>query len=112
MSMLFAARALEGCAGAAIQTAGTALLKGYYTTEQEDRPMALIFLVMSVGGLLGPPFGGIAHHFGGWSYPFLFMTGIALLVTLSAMCFVTETEERPAAVPVEHLFQKQIVGIL
>jgi len=121
MYMLFAARALEGLAGSAIQTAGTSLLKGYYTPEQEDRPMALIFLVMSIGGLLGPPFGGLLHEFGtpfggvtgsGWAFPFWVMACFTLAVALPAACILTENDERPPNTPMEYLFHKQIIGTL
>lgn len=112
MYMLFGARALEGFAGAAIQSAGTSLLKGYYSAEQEDRPMALTFLVMSLGGLLGPPFGGVVHHFGGWKLPFLCMASFTLLVTVLAAFTLTENEERLINTPMRDLCHKQIIGIL
>lgn len=74
--------------------------------------MALVFLVMSVGGLLGPPCGGLAYHLAGWSFPFIGMALFALLVALPSVCVLKDNEHREEDSALQYIWNKQIFGIL
>ena len=62
--------------------------------------MGLVFLVMSVGSVLGPPLGGILHELGGWHLPFHVcgVAGATILVAATMCVTDPEDEADPASV--------------
>ena len=93
------ARMLQGAAGAAVWTAGLALVADIYPTEKRGWALGIAMSGTSLGTLLGPPVGGVLHDWGGYRLPFLMAAGFALVtgvVMLAVLPRMTRLQSRPA----------------
>jgi MFS family permease len=71
LALLFAARAIQGIAGALTWTAGLALVAARYPSTERAAVFARLFVATGAGTLLGPPLGGILFAAGGFRLPFM-----------------------------------------
>jgi MFS family permease len=72
------ARFLQGASAAATWVAGLALLADTYPSHELGSAMGLVMTAMSLGMLLGPPFGGFVYEWGGYQLPFIIASGISI----------------------------------
>jgi MFS family permease len=72
------ARFLQGASAAATWVAGLALLADTYPSHELGSAMGLVMTAMSLGMLLGPPFGGFVYQLGGYQLPFIIASGISI----------------------------------
>ncbi len=72
------ARFLQGASAAATWVAGLALLADTYPSHELGSAMGLVMTAMSMGMLLGPPFGGFVYQWGGYQLPFIIASGISI----------------------------------
>jgi len=80
--MLFAARAVQGAAGAMSWTAGLALLAAAFPAERRGRALGIAMSGMSLGTLVGPPVGGLLFDWGGPRLPFCVFAGWTLVLVV------------------------------
>ncbi|WP_068775973.1 MFS transporter [Paenibacillus sp. FJAT-26967] len=79
MWMLIGARFLQGIAAAATWTAALALLADLFPPKMRGGAMGTALTGMSLGTLLGAPFGGWLLDFGGYAMPFYFAAGLTVV---------------------------------
>jgi MFS transporter, DHA1 family, solute carrier family 18 (vesicular amine transporter), member 1/2 len=77
--VLVLARLLQGISGAAIWTAGMALVADSYPREQRGRAMGTVMTGISLGPLIGPLLGGVLFERVGSRAPFYFGLSLAVL---------------------------------
>jgi MFS family permease len=78
--MLFAARVVQGAAGAMSWTAGLALLAAAFPADRRGRALGIAMSGMSLGTLVGPPLGGLLFDWGGPRMPFFAFAGWTVLI--------------------------------
>ncbi|ELR20496.1 permease (Major facilitator superfamily) protein, putative [Acanthamoeba castellanii str. Neff] len=84
------ARFLQGASAAATWVAGLALLADTYPSHELGSAMGLVMTAMSLGMLLGPPFGGFVYQLG----------GIAILDAVVRVLLITERTVPAHSMPV------------
>jgi MFS transporter, DHA1 family, solute carrier family 18 (vesicular amine transporter), member 1/2 len=96
---LFVARTAQGAASTITWTAGLAVLAQLYTAEERPKIFARAFTVTGLGTLIGPPLGGALYSWGGFTLPFLFAAGLALLDGLGRVFLLPSDEYLPPTQP-------------
>ncbi len=91
--MLFAARAIEGVAAAAMFPAAVSLLSDFSDEKSRGAVMSLMGMAFSLGFILGPAFGGIASSFS-IQGAFLLAALLALSNSLMIFLFLKEPQEK------------------
>lgn len=81
-AMMVIARFMQGAAAAATWVAGLALMADTYPKHELGSALGLVMTSMSMGLLLGPPFGGFVYEFGGYRLPFLIAAGNDIIPTV------------------------------
>lgn len=94
------ARFLQGASAAATWVAGLALLADTYPSHELGSAMGLVMTAMSLGMLLGPPFGGFVYQLGGYQLPFIIASGIAILDAVVRVLLITERTVPAHSMPV------------
>src|SRR5215467_6347971 len=84
---LFAARLVQGAADATTWVVGFALIADLYPPEARGRVTGIILGGTSVAYMVGPSIGGWLYEIGGIKLPFLFVTGMALLMAATMTMF-------------------------
>ena len=83
VSVLVAARLVQGASGAATWSAGLALLADMYGPGERGEKLGLALSVMSIGMLLGPVFGGVVYDHLGYAPTFVLPAAIACAIGLA-----------------------------
>jgi multidrug resistance protein len=91
---LLAARIVQGMAGAALWSAGLALLADVFQPQDRTRALGTVMTGMSLGPLIGPPLGGVLYEWGDYRLPFWLATGLCTLAGLALLFFLYEAPRR------------------
>ena len=66
------------------------MLADVYPSNELGTVMGISLMFMSLGMLLGPPFGGVVYEYAGYETPFLIAAGIAAFDGLVRLLLVTD----------------------
>ncbi|KAI7903711.1 major facilitator superfamily domain-containing protein [Cokeromyces recurvatus] len=91
-ALLVLARVAQGVAGGASWTIGLGLLADVFPTNKLGTVMGTVLTAHTVGFALGPAIGGILYEYGGFSAPFLFCTGFAVINFLGILWLAEPTK--------------------
>jgi MFS family permease len=80
MSLLFAARLIQGAADAVTWVVGFALIADLYGPGERGRVMGLVMAGTSFGLMIGPTIGGWLYEAGGIHLPFLIVAAMTLAI--------------------------------
>src|SRR5436309_6155354 len=78
---LFAARLVQGAADAVTWVVGFALVADLYEAPERGRVTGFVMMGTSFAVMIGPTFGGWLYEAGGIRLPFIFVAGLAAIVT-------------------------------
>lgn len=84
LSVLVAARVLQGAGSAAGMVVARAMVQDLFTGAERTRVMALIGMMMGLCPPLAMVLGGQLHVWLGWQFNFMLMTGLAVLLFAAA----------------------------
>jgi len=90
---LVAFRALQGIGGSMFMANGMAIAVENYPPEEKGRNLGIIFAVHALGGLSGPPIGGILIGLFGWKSVFYITFIIALIGYIVSMNIIPKDEK-------------------
>ncbi|WP_052126075.1 MFS transporter [Ureibacillus massiliensis] len=85
---LLVARVLQGIGAAMLQAVNMAIITENYPKEKRGKALGLIGASVGVGGLLGPPAGGILIHWFSWDVLFWIQIPLVLLAFVLSIYFV------------------------
>ena len=85
MSLLFAARLVQGAADAVTWVVGFALVADLYSAEERGRVMGLVMSGSTFGFMVGPTLGGWLYETGGARMPYLVVAVASLIVAGGVM---------------------------
>ncbi|KAF8946029.1 hypothetical protein BGZ47_001467 [Haplosporangium gracile] len=94
--VLILARIGQGSAGGASWTIGLGLLADVYPPDNLGVVMGATMTANAVGFMLGPMVGGYLYEYHGYSAPFIFCAGLAILDFL-CIVFIAEPEKKKVA---------------
>jgi multidrug resistance protein len=101
MSLLFAARLVQGAADAVTWVVGFALVADLYTAEERGRVMGLVMAGSTFGFMVGPTLGGWLYETGGAEMPYLVVAVASLVVALGVIWIRLPTRmSRHEAIPI------------
>ncbi|KAF9130252.1 hypothetical protein BGW39_003302 [Mortierella sp. 14UC] len=95
--VLILARIGQGSAGGASWTIGLGLLADVYPPDNLGVVMGATMTANAIGFMLGPMVGGYLYEYHGYSAPFVFCAGLAILDFL-CIVFIAEPEKKNSAV--------------
>lgn len=95
--VLILARIGQGSAGGASWTIGLGLLADVYPPDNLGVVMGATMTANAVGFMLGPMVGGYLYEYHGYSAPFIFCAGLAIL-DFMCIVFIAEPEKKKVAV--------------
>ncbi|KAF9538948.1 hypothetical protein EC957_006008 [Mortierella hygrophila] len=98
--VLILARIGQGSAGGASWTIGLGLLADVYPPDNLGVVMGATMTANAVGFMVGPMVGGYLYEYHGYSAPFIFCAGLAILDFL-CIVFIAEPEKKVATVKVD-----------
>ncbi|KAK5815563.1 major facilitator superfamily domain-containing protein [Linnemannia elongata] len=94
--VLILARIGQGSAGGASWTIGLGLLADVYPPDNLGVVMGATMTANAVGFMLGPMVGGYLYEYHGYSAPFIFCAGLAVL-DFMCIVFIAEPEKKKVA---------------
>ncbi|KAF9910921.1 hypothetical protein EC991_005095 [Linnemannia zychae] len=94
--VLILARIGQGSAGGASWTIGLGLLADVYPPDNLGVVMGATMTANAIGFMLGPMVGGYLYEYHGYSAPFVFCAGLAILDFL-CIVFIAEPEKKKAS---------------
>ena len=89
--VLLALRFVQGMGAAGTRVIATAVVRDRYSGREMAEIMSLTFMVFMAIPIIAPGIGQVILLTGPWQYIFLFMTGLALAITLWAFFRLPET---------------------
>ncbi len=98
VSVLIAARLLQGMSAAATWSAGLAMLADTFGAEERGKRLGLAMSAMSAGTLVGPAAGGILYDNLGYALTFIIPSVLACIVGLAFLA-VSEPSGRAPSMP-------------
>ncbi|KAK3841144.1 MAG: major facilitator superfamily domain-containing protein [Linnemannia gamsii] len=98
--VLILARIGQGSAGGASWTIGLGLLADVYPPDNLGVVMGATMTANAVGFMLGPMVGGYLYEYHGYSAPFVFCAGLAILDFL-CIVFIAEPEKKKVSAAVK-----------
>ncbi|QBD80839.1 MFS transporter [Ktedonosporobacter rubrisoli] len=84
-------RFVEGALVAGLFPVASAIVGDSVTPEQQGRWLGILTTAQAAGTALGPGVGGLLYQAWGFSVPFLFSAGLALVASLLALFMLPET---------------------
>lgn len=96
ISMLIAARALQGVGGALLTPGSLAIIQASFAPQDRARAVGAWSGLGGVAGAIGPFLGGWLVEFAGWRWVFLLNVPLAVLVIAVAVKHVPETYDSQA----------------
>ena len=96
LTMLIAARALQGIGAAAGMVIGRAMVQDYFTGAERPRMMAYTGMVLGMCPPIATLLGGQMHVYLGWRANFVVLTVLALALLVITWKVVPVGERRPA----------------
>ncbi|MBN9310766.1 multidrug effflux MFS transporter [Devosia sp.] len=90
-TVLLALRFVQGLGAAGTRVIATAVVRDKYSGRAMAEVMSLTFMVFMAIPILAPGIGQLILLAGPWQYIFLFMTGLALMISLWAYVRLPET---------------------
>ena len=79
IELLLAARVAQACGSAMILSNGSAILTDAFPPAKLGKGMSVYMAVISVGGLVGPSFGGFLAEAAGWRWVFWFNVPVGVV---------------------------------
>jgi multidrug resistance protein len=111
MSMLFAARMLQGAADGITWIVGFAMIADLYGPDERGRAMGLAMAGSTLGIIIGPVLGGWLYEIGGIRLPFLVVAAMAI-VELAAFVFVApRTRGSGSSVPIARVLTHRPIAM-
>ncbi|HET7268318.1 MAG TPA: Bcr/CflA family multidrug efflux MFS transporter [Oleiagrimonas sp.] len=107
VTILIAARAVQGLGAASTAAAGRAVIRDVWAGDRAAQAMSFVMMVMAFAPLLAPIIGGQIDVYFGWRAVFWLMLGFALLLVALVAIRLPETNgpERRAGVRVGATFR-------
>jgi EmrB/QacA subfamily drug resistance transporter len=103
VSILIAARALQGLGGASMMANSLAIVTDVFPLYHRGMAYGLLAVMVSSGGALGPAVGGVVITHFGWDAAFLFITGLGVLILTLAWFFIPRGQGISRREPVDWL---------
>lgn len=103
-------RGLQGIGMGASFTVASAILGDSFEGKQLALMMTLSSMVYALSPLLAPALGGFLTQYFGWRINFYFMTVISIILLISILLFIPETNDQknPNAVKIAHLIKNYL----